>query len=192
VTRFLLTSMALPLVLVAGLAHPADPENWVVESRQVAAELGNQLAGELAGALQSSPVEAISVCRERAPAIAARLAQKTGASVGRTALKLRNPDNAPLDWQRSVLESFTAQLAAGAGPASLEFTETVYPGAAVERRWMKPIMTAPMCLACHGQTLAPGVTEALAGEYPRDEATGFSAGQLRGAFYVVWREPAAR
>jgi hypothetical protein len=49
-----------------------------------------------------------------------------------------------------------------------------------------------MCLACHGQTLAPGVAEVLAREYPRDAATGFSAGQLRGAFYVVWHEPAAQ
>jgi hypothetical protein len=190
--RVLLGLVTLLLVLVTPAAHAADPEPWVVESRQVAGQLGSQLAGELAGALESSPVEAIRVCRERAPLIAAGLGRETGASVGRTALKLRNSDNAPLDWQQSVLESFAARIAAGASPASLEFTDTVDSGGTVERRWMKPIMTAPMCLACHGQTLAPGVAEALAREYPQDGATGFAAGQLRGAFYVIWREPGAQ
>jgi len=184
--------LILLLALAAPAAQSADPASWVVESRQVAAQLGSRLAGELTGALKTSPVEAISVCRERAPLIAAELGRETGASVGRTALKLRNPGNAPLDWQRTVLEAFKAQIAAGASPASLEFSESVESAGAVERRWMKPIMTAPMCLACHGQTLAPEVAEALARAYPRDEATGFSAGQLRGAFYVVWREPAAQ
>jgi len=186
------SSVAALLLILASSAYPAEPEDWVVESRQVAAQLGSRLAGELAGALDSSPVEAIAVCRARAPLIAAELGKKTGASVGRTALKLRNPDSAPLDWQRTVLESFMAEIAAGAPPASLEFAATVESGGVVERRWMKPIMTAPMCLACHGQTLAPGVAEVLAREYPRDAATGFSAGQLRGAFYVVWHEPAAQ
>jgi hypothetical protein len=182
----------LLLVAVAPAAHTADPEPWVVESRRVAGQLGSQLAGELSGALESSPVEAIRICRERAPLIAAGLGREAGASVGRTALKLRNPDNAPQDWQRSVLESFAGRIAAGASPASLEFTDTVDSGGTVERRWMKPIMTAPMCLACHGQTLPPGVAEALAREYPQDGATGFAAGQLRGAFYVIWREPVAQ
>jgi len=190
--RVLPSTVALLLVILASSAHSAEPAGWVLESRQVAAQLGSRLAGELAGALEFSPVEAIGVCRERAPLIAAELGKKTGASVGRTALKLRNPDNAPLDWQRTVLEAFTAEIAAGAPPASLEFTATVESGGMVERRWMKPIMTAPMCLACHGQTVAPGVAEALAREYPRDAATGFSAGQLRGAFYVVWHEPAVQ
>jgi hypothetical protein len=164
-TRTLAGGIAILLLLVAAQADAGDPESWIVASRDAAAQLGGRLAGELASALQSS-------------------------QVGRTALKLRNPANAPLDWQRSVLESFATQLATGASPASLEFTQTVGSAGGLERRWMKPIMTAPLCLGCHGRTLAPGVAEALAEKYPRDEATGFEAGQLRGAFYVVWREPA--
>jgi hypothetical protein len=51
-------------------------------------------------------------------------------------------------------------------------------------------MTAPLCLTCHGPTLAADVAAAVAARYPRDEATGFAAGDLRGALYVVWRETA--
>jgi hypothetical protein len=180
-------------VALACLARPAaaDPESWVLDSRAAAGQLGSQLMAELTGALQSSPADAIGVCRDRAPAIAAAVGARTGADLGRTALRVRNPANAPTDWQRLVLESFATQLAAGADPAGLEFTDTVISGGVTERRWMKPILTGPMCLQCHGSALAPGVADALTAAYPDDQATGFGAGELRGAFYVVWRRPAA-
>jgi hypothetical protein len=43
-----------------------------------------------------------------------------------------------------------------------------------------------MCLACHGapETLAPSITEKLAADYPKDRATGYSVGQIRGAVTV--------
>ncbi|MBZ0088891.1 MAG: DUF2309 domain-containing protein, partial [Thermoanaerobaculia bacterium] len=42
------------------------------------------------------------------------------------------------------------------------------------------------CGACHGQPgeLAPGVAEVLARRYPGDTATGYTAGDLRGAISV--------
>jgi hypothetical protein len=41
-----------------------------------------------------------------------------------------------------------------------------------------------MCLACHGESLEPAVAAKLAAAYPKDQATGFRAGDLRGAFWV--------
>jgi hypothetical protein len=43
-----------------------------------------------------------------------------------------------------------------------------------------------MCLQCHGEALAPEVTQALAARYPDDRATGFREGQLRGALSIRW------
>jgi len=44
----------------------------------------------------------------------------------------------------------------------------------------------PLCLQCHGmeEDLAPDVVEQLTKLYPDDTATGFSQGDLRGAFVV--------
>ncbi len=44
----------------------------------------------------------------------------------------------------------------------------------------------PLCLQCHGmeEDLAPDVIEQLTKLYPDDTATGFSQGDLRGAFVV--------
>jgi len=179
-------------LLLAGIFHPAaadDPAPWVLESRAAAQALGGRLMGELTAAMADSPAAAIEVCSARAPQIAAEESAARGARIGRTALRVRNPANAPSEWQRRVLESFAEALAAGADPATLEYTEVVPVGGADERRWMKPIVTGPLCLTCHGTTLAPEVAAAVEARYPQDEAVGFTAGELRGAFQVVW--PAA-
>ena len=170
-------------------AAAAEPEAWVQQSRVAAQRLAGRLVTELTQALAVSAPAAIRVCSERAPAIAAEEAAGLGAAIGRTALRVRNPANAPGEWQRRALEEFTRRLAAGEDPAALEFTEVVAVEGATERRWMKPIMTAPLCLTCHGASLAPEVAAAVAERYPQDQATGFAAGQLRGGVYVAWRGP---
>ena len=50
--------------------------------------------------------------------------------------------------------------------------------------WMKPIVTEPVCLVCHGKAVPEAVAAAIAERYPGDGATGFEAGELRGAFTV--------
>jgi len=47
-----------------------------------------------------------------------------------------------------------------------------------------------MCLACHGDNIAPEVTAAIRAHYPEDQATGFATGQLRGAFSIRWDDAA--
>ena len=189
------TTACLALFLAAASlpVAAAEPPAWVLESRSAAQALGGRLMGELTAALSDSPAAAIEVCSARAPQIAAEESAARGAVIGRTALRYRNPGNAPTAWQQRGLESFAAALAEGANPAALEFTEVVAEDGVEERRWMKPIVTAPLCLTCHGAApLAPEVAAAVQARYPQDQATGFAAGDLRGAFYVVWREPAAR
>lgn len=187
--RILLSCCAVMLAAQGhdGMAEESEP--WVVDSRAAAQQLGGRLMTELTRALQESPAAAIGVCSERAPAIAVEESAGRTASLGRTALRVRNAANAPTDWQRRALESFEAGLQAGAQPATLEFVDVVEVDGVIERRWMKPIMTGPLCLTCHGSNLVPEIASAIAARYPEDEATGFAAGDLRGAFYVVWREP---
>lgn len=183
-----LTSCCLVLVLVCSpfRATAEDPAAWVVDSRAAAGQLAGRLITELTQALAVSPAAAIGVCSERAPAIAAEVSAATGALVGRTAQRVRNPANAPTDWQRRGLDYLAAQLAAGADASALEFVETEIVDGREQRRWMKPVMTAPLCVTCHGAVLAPEVAAAVGERYPQDEATGFAAGELRGAIYVAW------
>jgi hypothetical protein len=125
----------------------------------------------LTGALQEGgPTRAIEVCRDKVPKIAERLSAESGANVSRTSLKVRRESNAPEAWQREVLESFERRKAAGEDLATGEHFETTADGGA---RYMKPIGRQPLCLACHGTSIAPEVRSALAKLYPNDTATGF-------------------
>jgi hypothetical protein len=173
-----------PVTLTAG--EPAPDTAWVEQSRQLAMQLGGQLKAELSKAIaEGGPMAAINVCYLRAPEIAAQLSQSSGARVGRTALRVRNPSNAPDDLERSVLEQFATDLGSGPIDRPLEAVFEIRRGDAVERRYMRAIPTDALCLTCHGKTIAPELAAAIARDYPKDEATGFEQGQLRGAFSVV-------
>jgi hypothetical protein len=138
------------------------------------------------GSLQAGgPEAAIAVCKIKAPAIAKEKAASTGWSIGRTALKLRNPANSPDAWERSVLLRFQEQIREGAEAKNLEHYETTTKNGEGVFRYMRAIPTQAPCLSCHGSNLSQNVKAKIAELYPEDRATGFSLGELRGAFTIV-------
>jgi hypothetical protein len=108
-----------------------------------------------------------------------------GLLLSRVSLRNRNPDNSPLDWQRPVLESFNQVRAAGGDPNELDWSEIVAIDGHLQFRYMKAIPTGGLCLQCHGQNIAPDVSQVLTALYPEDKATGYAEGEIRGAFVVV-------
>ncbi len=172
------------LVFAALAATAAGPgPDLVAEARALAVRFQQSLQTELSAAMKDGgPVAAIAVCRTKAPLLASELSTGSGWSVRRTALKVRNPGNAPDAWETATLEEFAARLAKGADPASLERSEVVEIGGKKTFRFMKAIRTAEPCLGCHGTSLKPDVAAKIRELYPDDRATGFSAGELRGAF----------
>ena len=140
---------------------------------------------------EGGPVQAISVCREKAPALAAEISREEGMSVRRTALKVRNPANAPDAWERNMLEDFKRRLSTGEDGATLEATEVTTMDGKPTLRYMKAITVGEPCLGCHGEALAPAVAAAIRRDYPQDRATGFKKGDLRGAFSVRLPLPTA-
>ena len=178
---------AIAAILLAAFAATTSAQDGVDADRALAKRLAGELKAALSSAMQVSPANAIEVCNEQAPQIASHIGAEEGVKLGRTALRTRNEANRPTDWQRTVLNEFQRRLAAGEPIANLEHTEVVREAGVVERRYMKAIATEPLCLTCHGAQLAPEVKTAIASKYPQDAATGFSAGDLRGAVYIVRR-----
>ncbi|QXP83903.1 DUF3365 domain-containing protein [Methylococcus sp. Mc7] len=177
--RYLLLSWVL---LSPAHADEINQTALAADAQAAAQALGGALKAELEAALQAGgPVEALGVCQIKAPAIAERISAEKALKVSRTSLKPRNPQNAPNAWQTKVLRDFEARKAAGEDPAKLVYSEV----ADQEFRYMKAIPTAPVCLTCHGEQLAPAVSAKLAELYPQDRATGYREGDLRGAFVVV-------
>lgn len=159
----------------------------VVASREAVQKFSATLKEALQQAIQSGgPVNGIAVCHEKAGQIAADLGQKQGMLIGRTSLKIRNPANAPDNWELAVLKQFEARKAQGEPADKLEFFAVIDDDQGQKTfRYMKAIPTAALCLNCHGETLSPEVDAKLKELYPNDQARGFKEGDLRGAFTLA-------
>lgn len=173
----------------AGEPPPQAPDPAQVEAaRTVAGKLLKSLGGELQAALGRGDVAAaITACAESAPRIAREISLAEGWQVTRVSTKPRNSQLGMADvWAQQVMLDFERRLAAGADPATVEHAEVVVEPAGRYLRYAKAISTQPMCLTCHGpaDAIAPALQAALAAIYPKDRATGYAAGELRGAVVV--------
>jgi uncharacterized protein DUF3365 len=176
--------VALPMSSSLAAAQ-SDLKERTDAARVTALDFGLTLIGELQKAIAAGgPVHAIGVCNVAAPKIAADKSAARQVTIGRTSLKLRQPNNKPDAWEMQQLLRFEERRAAGENPATIEFAEYVETGGQRVFRYMKAIPTAELCLACHGGTLAPEVTAKLKELYPQDAATGFKVGDVRGAFTI--------
>ena len=184
------------LLTVAGIAGaqstpPSTIDASLVQStRGIAGELLGQLGQKLKAAMSTDgPVAAVSVCKESAPAIARQLSIANDAKVTRVGTRVRNQNmGVPNAWQKEALTQFEARLSQGEKAADIEYWQVADNGhGRSELRYAKAIAIQPQCLSCHGsaQDIAAPLTEKLRIEYPNDQATGYSVGQLRGAVVVT-------
>lgn len=145
--------------------------------------LRDRLAARLAAEVSSAgPGNAIGVCRDEAPAIAAEVTAQTGVEVGRTGARLRSAANAPRPWAAPVVEGSRGLRAADVAPVVVDLGDRV--------GVLRPIVVTAACLACHGapERIAPAVRAALAAAYPSDRARGLSEGELSGFFWAEARK----
>lgn len=163
---------AWTVVEAEALEEPAAEKLGRAKEAQKA--LGKTLIGALSTSVSDKGfAESVSFCHEEAPEIAAEVSEKHEVAIGRTSFKLRNPENAPPEWARPLIEERVDQPRVLRGPDG-------------KVGWFAPIRLAEMCVNCHGtqEQLADGVPEMLSTHYPEDEATGFEPGDLRGWFWV--------
>ena len=73
----------------------------------------------------------------------------------------------------------------GADVKELEVYDTATQDGKPVFRYMKAIPTQKPCLTCHGPNVSEPLGKTIAEFYPDDQATGFSLGELRGAFTIV-------
>jgi hypothetical protein len=173
----------LLLASAAGLMLLCATGSSVIAQEAVTQQQATAVAGQFAATLKSTllaaiqqggPGHAVTVCAEEAPRIAASLSETSGWMVKRVSLKPRNPTAAPDKFEQKILERFDALVATGHRPAAVFEIE------GDEARMLVPQITEGLCLTCHGEP--DGEVRALLREqYPTDTATGYLAGQVRGA-----------
>ena len=185
--KTLIALIALSALSSNALATDDAEAKYREESRKTAQEFMQKLGGTLKEQLQAGgPEKAVAVCKEVAPALAAAYSSD-GRSVKRVSLKPRNRAlGTPDAWEERWLQHFEQDLRQGKPIAEMEASAITEGPDGRWYRYVKAIPTQQMCLQCHGQDdqIPPGVKALLGKEYPDDQATGYSAGMVRGAISI--------
>ena len=168
---------------------PPTPEVTAEQRTRAAAligELKKSLVAAVTQAMGQGVPAAIETCHTQAPTLTAAVARE-GATVGRATRRPRNPKNEAAGWQADALAHFEKLAAEKTPLAGQSFARVLADGRIA---YAEPLIIQELCLACHGQALAPEVQAIIAAKYPTDRATGYALGDLRG---VAWAElPASR
>jgi hypothetical protein len=173
------------LITTASCFAQAKPEP-AKEASAIIAEASGKLIAALTEAIaKDGAAAAISVCSERAPAIAAEVGKAHGVTLRRATEKPRNPQNAATPAEKILLAAFAADMQQKKAPQPQTVTQS--DGSTT---FHAPIVMAnPLCIQCHGTTdrdIAPGTLAALQKLYPNDKATGYQLGELRGLWTVTF------
>jgi hypothetical protein len=172
--------------LVSGPCAGFDEMAELDWAKEATMEYAGALKSELKAAIHAGgALQAIEVCNTKALIIDEEVSLANDVNLSRVSTRNRNPANVPNEWQKAVLNSFETRKLAGEDASALTWHEVAQTDNGPEFRFMKAIPTGALCLQCHGTEIAPPVAEKLAELYPDDQATGFSQGDLRGAFVVT-------
>ncbi len=181
--------LSISIILSTSISCTDNKSHTLKEFEQNASikvkELAVNLKKELSASMQAGgPVAAVKTCRIKAPEITDKLNNADNVKIKRTSLRLRNPNNIADTWEKNVLTSFERKLSTGTPTNELVYSEKVTTGDETTLRMMRAIPMQPVCLSCHGdkKNMGEDLLSALQQDYPNDLATGFSIGEIRGAF----------
>lgn len=159
---------------------PAALVNAVQRADRAAEELQRTLSARLGQAMKAGgPANAIGVCRDEAAGLTAEARSRSGAALGRTSDRLRNPANAPPAWAAAWVAAQAGKRAAEVRPAVFDLGDRV--------GVLRPIPVGAACTRCHGSAaeVSPEVRVLLQRSYPGDRAQGYAVGDHRGFVWVV-------
>jgi len=107
----------------------------------------------------------------------------TGYKLKQTSMKVRNPSNAPDEWEEKVLKLFNTPEY----PKHEGFSEMIEVNDKKIYRYMQPLYIETGCIQCHGNKVEvkPEIRQFLESRYPHDQAFGYKEGDLRGGISIT-------
>ncbi len=159
------------------VTSPTPKENAMKEDAlHRISQFSDTLKSIIIASLKKDPTgqNGLAVCSASAMKITDNFngAIETNIKIRRTALKYRNPLNAPDDLDKRVMAQFLATKSDNGKMAKTSNGYRVY----------KPLYVAQPCLACHGsfKDMDPKIVAKIEQLYPKDLANGFKLGDFRG------------
>ena len=162
----------------------AYKEKGLLISKSTGKELSETLTRKMkSGGL----IDAVEFCNTAAFPLTQQMSDKHGVLIKRTSLKTRNPLNNPSDNEISILKEFQANLDNGNSlEPKIQLDQNGIPN------YYAPILVEQKCLICHGtldQELSRAADSIIKSHYPKDLATGFKEGDLRGIWSISFSKP---
>lgn len=180
--------IASTVVAVAGAAHAQDLDALKTDTRKNALPVLPKVVAMMQETIaEKGPIEAIPVCKEKAPQLLKEQSAKTGWDMRRVSLRTRNPERGTPDvWEARQLADFNIRAANGEKIETLEAGEIVTENGKQIYRYIRAVPVGDVCLKCHGvpDKIEAGLKSQLAKSYPHDTAFGYEKGQIRGGLTV--------
>ena len=158
---------------------PAGVEAIISRADLIVVSLQDALLRELTKGLEAGgPAFAVQSCHIDVVGITRRIGRQEGVTAGRTSDRLRNPANTPRPWAAALVADNAGRRARDVPGFAVDLGDKI--------GVLRPIAHRPMCASCHGaaDSLDQAVQAQLRDRYPRDRATGFAEGEIRGWFWV--------
>lgn len=166
-----------------------EAKHYTEQGKKIAEASFKKLSSQLKQAMKSGGVEsAIVFCNSAAIPLTNILSTEHGATIKRTSLKLRNPDNAPDSLEKVMLNMYLIMSRMRNPimvPKILEKNEE-------EIQFYAPIMIgSEACLKCHGvigKTLEASSYASIIKHYPKDNAINYRMGEFRGMWSITLKK----
>lgn len=182
--------LALTLTIITSCSDSLSKKEirqYTIKGKDIAMATQKKLGGTMLEKMKNGGVkEAVPFCNSKAIPITKEMSEKFNVSIKRTSHRLRNPDNKPTDREVLIIEDYSKQLKKK--KSLLPVVEKDDQG---KPHFYAPIIIQKKCLVCHGEVgtdvtkLSDSIIESY---YPKDLATGFKEGDLRGIWSITFNE----
>ena len=184
-STFLLLLSACTTTQTPAELSEKEQKDYLQKGQMLAQQSFAALSARLMSAIETGGVpHAIQYCHTAALPLVDSLSKAYKANIRRTSLKVRNPQDTPLDWEKNILQSYQQELTAGKRPTPLVKV--------LDKKriaFAAPIYMAQPCLKCHGklgETLNEQHYAAVKKLYPADQAIGYVDGEWRGMWSITF------
>lgn len=164
-----------------------EKETYINRGKNIALISFNELSTQLIAQMQEGgPAQAIPFCNVQASPIVKNLEKVQNASIKRTSDKIRSTANEPTQRESEILKIYSENL-----KNKVDLVPMVEIDADKKKHFYAPIIINDKCLACHGkinETLSVKTDSIIKALYPKDMATGYAAGDLRGIWSITFND----
>lgn len=163
-----------------------EVEKYTIQGKEIAQATAKKLGGTLVEKMKDGGVkDAVPFCNTKAIPLTEEMSNKFNVDIKRTSHLLRNENNKPNDEEILVINNYKDLMAKGKGlKPVVELDNDGNP------HFYAPIILQKKCLTCHGE-VGVNVTKKsdsiIESYYPKDLATGFKEGDLRGIWSITFK-----